>query len=317
MDEIIHFIHQHQNFAITSHSRPDGDSLGSELALAAALTQLGKKAKIVNADPYPPAYSGLPGVEEVQRGNRLRGNYDAVFVLETSDLARTGLTGLEQHFIINIDHHRNTLPFGALNYVDDKAAAVGEVIFELIKRLGVNVTPEIATNLYVAVMTDTGSFQFSNTTANTFGVAQQLVLAGAQPAEIAQAVYMSHPESKIRLMARVLDTLEIHPSHKIAWVLLTQDMLRETGANSTATEGLVNYPLSLEGVQAVAFFREEGKNRYRVSLRSKNNYDVAAAAEFFGGGGHTNAAGLWVEGTFEEVREKVISQVVQALEEED
>ncbi|HXK59617.1 MAG TPA: bifunctional oligoribonuclease/PAP phosphatase NrnA, partial [Acidobacteriota bacterium] len=291
----------------------DGDSLGSELALAAALKQLGKKAIIVNADPHPQTYSRLPGIENVQRGTRLNGIYDAVIVLETTELSRTGLTGLENYFLINIDHHRNTLPYANLNYVDPEAAAVGEIVFELILGLGVQLTPEIATNLYVAILTDTGSFQFSNTTANTFRVARELVLAGANPAEIAQAVFMSHRQSKLRLMARVLDTLEVHSSQKIAWILLTQDMLRETGANSTETEGLVNYPLSLESVQVAAFFREEGPNHYRVSLRSKNNFDVASAAEHFGGGGHTNAAGLWVDGPFEEVRDRVISQVVQVL----
>jgi len=313
MQEIIDYIKGCRQFAITSHSRPDGDSLGSELALAAALKQLGKKAIIVNADPHPQTYSRLPGIENVQRGTRLNGIYDAVIVLETTELSRTGLTGLENYFLINIDHHRNTLPYANLNYVDPEAAAVGEIVFELILGLGVQLTPEIATNLYVAILTDTGSFQFSNTTANTFRVARELVLAGANPAEIAQAVFMSHRQSKLRLMARVLDTLEVHSSQKIAWILLTQDMLRETGANSTETEGLVNYPLSLESVQVAAFFREEGPNHYRVSLRSKNNFDVASAAEHFGGGGHTNAAGLWVDGPFEEVRDRVISQVVQVL----
>ncbi len=315
MQEILKFVREHEEFAITSHARPDGDSLGSELALAAALKQLGKQVEIVNADPHPQAYSALPGIDHIRRDRRLRGKYDGVFVLETNELARTGLTGLDQHFIINIDHHRNTLPFGNLNCVDPKAAAVGEIIFELIRQLDVTITPDIATNLYVAILTDTGSFQFSNTTAHTFRVAEQLVIAGAKPAEIAQSVYMSHPKSKLRLLGRVLETLEIHPSEKIAWVLLTQEMLRETGANPTETEGLVNYPLSLDGVLAVAFFREEGRNRYRVSLRSKDNFDVASAAEYFGGGGHTNAAGLWIDGTFEEVREKVIAQVAQALEE--
>jgi len=315
MQDIVKFIRENQRFAITSHARPDGDSLGSELALAAALKQLGKQVEIVNADPHPQAYSAMPGINEICRDTQFRGTYDGVFVLETNELARTGLTGLDRHFIINIDHHRNTLPFGNLNYVDEKAAAVGEVIFELIRQLDVPVTPDIATNLYIAILTDTGSFQFSNTTAHTFRVAEQLVLAGAKPAEIAQSVYMSHPKSKLRLLGRVLETLEVHPSEKIAWVLLTKEMLKETGANSTETEGLVNYPLSLEGVVAVAFFREEATNRYRVSLRSKDNFDVASAAEYFGGGGHTNAAGLWIDGPFEEVRDKVIAQVAQAIEE--
>jgi phosphoesterase RecJ-like protein len=312
--EIVRFVHEHGDFAITAHSRPDGDSLGSELALAAALRQLGKKACVLNADPHPRAYQRLPDVASVRLGRRLEGPYDGVFVLETTDLDRTGLAGLEGRFIISIDHHKGTLPFGQLNWVDGQAAAVGEMVYELIRKLGVSVSPDIATNLYVAILTDTGSFQFSNTTARTFAVVRELVEAGANPAEIAQMVYMSHPVSKLHLLARVLDTLEIHPSGKIAWVLLTRQMLEETGANAADTEGMVNYPLSVEGVVMVAFFREDRPGVYRISLRSKNNYDVASAAEYFGGGGHTNAAGLWAEGTFEEVREKVIRQAERLLD---
>ena len=312
--EIIRFVHQHSDFAITSHARPDGDSLGSELALAATLRSLGKNVRIVNCDPHPQSYVGLPDANLVNIERRLEGRHDAVFVLETTDLERTGVAGLENCVIINIDHHKGTLPYGTFNWVDGSASAVGEMVYELIRGLGVKITPEIATNLYVAILTDTGSFQFSNTTAKAFGVARELVEAGANPSEIAQMVYMSHPLSKLRLVARVLDTLEIHPSRKIAWILLTKQMLEETGASAVDTEGMVNYPLSIEGVCMVAFFREDRPKVYRISLRSKDNFDVASAAEFFGGGGHTNAAGLWAEGTFEEVKQKVIQQVERLLD---
>jgi bifunctional oligoribonuclease and PAP phosphatase NrnA len=313
MQDIIHFILDHRDYAIVSHARPDGDSLGSSLALAAALKQLDKAVEVVNADPLPSVYNDLPGAGSMRRANRLDRVYDAVIVLETSDLERTGLRRLQNQFIINIDHHRGTLPYGNLNWVDDTAAAVAEMVYELIKQLGAKVTPEIATNIYVGILTDTGSFQFSNTRAKTFAIAHDLVQAGAHPAEIAEMVYLSHPKSKLRLLARVLDTLQLHRSNRIAWVVLTQEMLKEAGAMAGDTEGMVNYPLSIRGVEVVAFFREEREGRYRISLRSKDNIDVAAAAEYFGGGGHTNAAGLWAEGSFEEVRDRVVGQIEQLL----
>jgi bifunctional oligoribonuclease and PAP phosphatase NrnA len=314
MQDIIQFLLDHQDYAIVSHARPDGDSLGSSLALAGVLSQLGKKVDVVRADPLPYAYRALPGIGSLRRADRLERSYDAVIVLETSDFERTGLQGLQGQFIINIDHHRGTLPYGHLNWVDETAAAVAEIVYEMVERLGARLTPDIATNLYVGILTDTGSFQFSNTKARTFAIAHDLVQAGAHPAEIAQMVYMSHPKSKLRLLARVLDTLELHPSRRIAWVVLTQEMLREAGAASGDTEGMVNYPLSIKGVEVVAFFREEREGRYRISLRSKDNVDVASAAEYFGGGGHTNAAGLWAEGTFNEVRDKVVGQIEQLLD---
>ncbi len=315
MKGIPDFIRQHRKFAITSHARPDGDAVGSEVALTLGLRQIGKKVRVINADRHPSVYDFLPGIDEIEIGGRFTGSYDALIILECSDATRTGLPDLERHFTINIDHHPNTRPYGDLNWVDGKAAAVAEMVFLIMKEIGVEITPEIATNLYVAIMTDTGSFQFSNTSARTFEIARELVAAGADPSRIAQSVYMSHSHSKLLLLSKILDTLEIHPSRKIAWVALTQDMLRETGGSVAETEGVVNYPLSIEGIVVVAFFKEEAKNKYRVSLRSKDHYNVSRAAETFGGGGHINAAGLWAEGSLDEVKEQVIGRVERLLTE--
>ncbi len=315
MKGIPDFIRHHQKFAITSHARPDGDAIGSEVALALALRQIGKDVHVVNADRHPSVYDFLPGIDLIEIGGRFTGEYDALIILECSDVTRTGVPDLERHFIINIDHHQNTQAYGDLNWVDDKAAAVAEMVFLILKEIGVEITPDIATNLYVAIMTDTGSFQFSNTSARTFEIARELVGSGADPSGIAQAVYMSHSHSKLLLLSKILDTLEIHPSGKIAWVALTQQMLRETGASVAETEGVVNYPLSINGIVMVAFFKEEGKNKYRVSLRSKDHYNVSRAAEEFGGGGHINAAGLWAEGSYEEVKKQVIHRVERLLTE--
>jgi phosphoesterase RecJ-like protein len=246
--------------------------------------------------------------------DRAEGDYEVLFVLECNNLERTGISNLECYPIVNIDHHPKNDHFGKYNWVDPSAAAVGELVFSLIKSLLGELTPEIATNLYVAILTDTGSFQFSNTSAKTFSIAAELVDAGADPAEIAQAVLMNQDESRIRLLARVLQTLEFDTSRRIAWIHLDRRMLLETGASASDTEGIVNYPLSVEGVLVSAFFREEQDGSYRVSLRSKDGSDVSAVAEQFGGGGHENAAGLSANGSLAEVKAKVLERLLALLD---
>ena len=312
-NEIVKFTKSHKRFAITSHARPDGDSIGSELALALALEELGKTAHVYNADGHPQAFSSMPGIEQIRTTDHLSGQYEAIFVLECNDLSRPKLANLSRYYSINIDHHPGTRPFGNLNWVDTSAAAVGEMIYRLIRGLDVPLTPEISTNLYVAILTDTGSFQFSNTRAETFQIAGELVARGANPGRIAQAVYMSQPHSKVRLLARVLGTLQLHPSKKIAWILLTQEMLKQAAASVNETEGMVNYALFLEGVEMAAFFREENQEHFRVSLRSKREHDVGAVARRFGGGGHRATAGLSMEGPFSEVSDRVIGELERLL----
>lgn len=311
--DIVRYIRTHHRFAVTSHARPDGDSLGSELGLALTLEKLGKAVDVINRDPRPQAYASLPGVDRIQVSDRIEKQYDGVFVLECTDIDRPDVKNLENYYLINIDHHLKNKPFGNLNWVDTSAAAVGEMVYHLAKALNVPLAPEIASNLYVAIMTDTGSFRFSNTTSKTFAIVGELTASGADPAGLAEAVYMNEPYSKILLLGRILNTLEVHPSRRIAWIALTREMLEETGAAPHETEGIVNSPLSIEGVVMVAFFRQEDHSNYRVSLRSKGNYDVASVAERFRGGGHKNAAGLSVEGNFETARAKIISELEKLL----
>ncbi len=313
LQKIVEFVERHHSFAVLSHSRPDGDSLGSSVALGCALKQLGKQVDILQADPVPEAYSRLPAVNLVRIDSELRGDYDSLIVLECNDLSRTGLGNLQDNHVINIDHHSNTDTFGDLNWVDDSAAAVAELVYALILTLEAEITPSIASNLYAAILTDTGSFQFSNTTRKTFSITADLVAKGARPAEIAGAVYMSQPLSRIRLLVEVLGTLQVHPTKPIAWILLTREMLHKTGASKDLTEGFVNYPLSLNGVHAVAFFREEGSDTTRVSLRSSGRLDVATIARHRGGGGHRNAAGLTVSASLAEAVEQVVGELAALL----
>ena len=312
LDDIIQFIKDHDRFVITSHARPDGDAIGSELGLALMLEKLGKTAHIFNADPHPRPYQSLPGIERIEVTHKVEGNYDGLFVLECNNLERTNLQGLDQYFVINIEHHPKTEPFGDLNWLDDSAAALGEMIYELAEGLQVQLTPEIATNLYVAIFTDTGSFQYSNTRARTFLITSELVNHGASPSAIAQAVYMTRPYARLQILGMLLNTLQVHSS-RIASITLTQEMLEKTGASANDMEGIVDYPLSMEGIDLAAFFREEANGQYRVSLRSKNNFDVSIVAGHFGGGGHKNAAGLAVEGSFQEVVGKVVLELEKLL----
>ncbi len=309
LEQITSYSLAHQRFAVTSHARPDGDSIGSQLGLALALESLGKAVDIVNADPPPHAYSALPGVERIRVSESLEGVFDAVFVLECNNLERPGVGNLSRYYVINIDHHAKTESFGQLNWVDPSAAAVAEMVYTLLGALKAPVTAAIATNLYAAILTDTGSFQFANTRAETFAIVGDLVARGADPAWVARQVYMNQPRSKLDLLVKVLETLEIHPSGGIASIFLTPRVLEQVQASPGETEGLINYALGIEGVELAAFFREEHQDLYRISLRSKSDLDVGEIARYFGGGGHKNAAGFSLEGSLNQVREKVLSQL--------
>ncbi len=309
MDEIVRFIRPRRRFAVTSHARPDGDSIGCSLAMALALEQIGKQVSVVHRDPPPHAYRALPGVEKLTVSETLAGEFDGVLVLECNNLERPGVAGLDRFPVINIDHHRDSGRYGLVDWIDWSAAALGEMIHPLVTALGATVTPGIATNLYAAILTDTGSFQFSNTTARTFSVASELVAAGANPGAVAERVYHSQPLSKVRLLAKVLDTLEVHPSGKIALIWMTRRMLEETGAGADETEGIVNHALAIDGVAMAAFLRERSNSGYRVSLRSKPGFDIGPVARKFGGGGHANAAGLSIEGGPEQVRQTLVTEL--------
>jgi phosphoesterase RecJ-like protein len=312
--DILRFIADHERFVVTSHARPDGDSIGSALALALGLESLGKTADVFGADPHPRPFGSLPAIDKIKVTDRVEGPYDGVLILECNDLKRPGLEGLDQYFVVNIDHHLNTNPFGDLNWVDSSAAAVGELIYHLLLAIDAPITPNIAINLYVAIFTDTGSFQYSNTSAKTFSIVADLVHRGARPSSVAQSIHMTQPQERIKLLGRLLNTLEIHSSGKIASITLTQQMLEETGASPNDIEGMANYPLSINGVDMAAFFRQEPDGSFRVSLRSQESHDVSMVARLFGGGGHKNAAGLSVDGPLEAAVVKVIGELEKLLD---
>jgi bifunctional oligoribonuclease and PAP phosphatase NrnA len=313
LSSVVELIEKKQCFMITSHIRPDGDGLGSGLALYWMLQKLGKHATVILKDPIPKAYSVLPGSDLVLVSSDVGQVYDAAFVMECSDVERPGLPSLKDQFIVNIDHHATTRTFGSINWIDSTAAAVGEMIYNLCKALGIEVTKEIAECIYTALLTDTGSFHFSNTTERTLKIASELVKRGVEPARISQALFYSNSFSKIRLLGLTLSTIQRDITGTIAWVTMSREMMDEAGAAEEDTEGIVNHALSVGDVRVVAFFKELSPGVYRVSLRSKGKSNVAKVAEVFGGGGHRNAAGCRIEGDFEEVKSRVIEGLRNAV----
>lgn len=313
LGQVIDLIEKHSRFAITSHIRPDGDSLGSSLALCWILRGLNKDAEVIMCDSVPHSYSRLPGANEVRVVKDIDREYDAVFVIECSDVTRPGLPSLKDQFVVNIDHHSTTALFGDLNWIDSTAAAVGEMIYNLAKAIGAKITPEVASCVYAALLTDTGSFHFSNTTERTFKIASDLVKYGAQPAKLSQAIFYNYPYAKIMLVGAVLSTLQRDESGRIAWITMTKEAQELSGATEDDSDGIITYPLTVGDVEAVAFFRELSSSTYRTSLRSKNRVNVARVAEHFGGGGHANAAGFTVKADFDELSREVIERLKEAV----
>ncbi len=303
-----------QTFLVTSHAKPDGDSIGSQVALAAALRALGKTVRIVNCDPPQPSLRPFPGVAGIEVASRAEGRYDAVVVIECADLSRTGVSGLEPNFIVNIDHHPGNTLYGAVNWFDGGAAACGEMVFDVIGSLGVPLTSEMATGLYVAILTDTGSFHYSSISPRTFEVCRQLLEAGANPVAIARTVFDDNSVGRIRLSSAVLSTMEVDASGRLATMLMTREMERQTGGRYDDTEGLINVPLTVSEIQAVVLFKEAEPGVYRVSFRSKGAVDVSEVARQFGGGGHKNASGCTVPGDLPAIRERVVPRALEALD---
>lgn len=303
-----------QRFLITSHLKPDGDSIGSQLAMAHALRALGKDVRLVNCDQAQPALLQFPGVSDIEIADRVEGDFDLVLVMECSDLARTGVTGLDRYRIVNIDHHPGNALYGAVNWFDAGAAACGEMVFDVIRCLGAPLTREIATHIYVAILTDTGSFHYSSISPRTFDICRQALEAGADPVSIARNVFDSNNIGRLRLFGAVLGSVELDASGRMATIYLDRAMARAAGGTYDDTEGLINLPLTVKEIQAVVFFKEWEGNQYRISLRSKGIIDVGDVAKRFGGGGHKNASGCTVVGSLASVRQQVLPLVQAAIE---
>ena len=307
IEKILDILRQGKRFLVCSHSRPDGDAVGSVLAMGMLLKQLGKQADLVMADRIPKIHRELPGADEIRTTQIVQGPYDAVILLECDGLERTTVRDLEQFFLVNIDHHATGREYANLNWIDREAASVGEMVYRLVKAAGASVTPQMATCLYTTVLPDTGGFRYGSMQASTFGLARELVMAGADPVHIAQNVYFSTPTSKLLLLGAALGNLK--RENQLAWLWVThQDMVR-TCATEEDCEGIVNFALGASGVEAAVFLHELPGQCIRLSLRSKGQVNVAAIAEQMGGGGHKSAAGCTLEGPLLSALDRILAQL--------
>jgi bifunctional oligoribonuclease and PAP phosphatase NrnA len=305
IEAVLKVIREGERFLVCSHSRPDGDAVGSVLAMGMLLEEMGKQADLVTADRVPAVYRGLPWAGRLRTAMRVHGPYDAAILLECDSAERTRLRGLEEFPIVNIDHHASGRMWGRVNWIDREAASVGQLVHRLVKAAGGTVTREMAICLYTTLLTDTGGFLFGTLRASTFALAQELVEAGANPGKIALDTYFTAPMSKLLLLGAALTTL--HREGRLSWLWITQKEMLRTCAAEEDCEGIVNYALSVEGVEASAFLRELPEGRIRLSLRSKGRVNVAALAEKLGGGGHENAAGCTLDGPLERALEDILA----------
>jgi phosphoesterase RecJ-like protein len=277
---------------------------------------MGKEVATFNPDPVPKNLRALPGAAEVIRADRLPRPFDCYLVVDATDPKRVGglLNGVSPgSLVINVDHHISNTQFGTYNWVDPEAAAAGEMIYHLIEAMGIPLSREVATNLYVAILTDTGSFHYANTTPRTLRIAATLIEAGAVPHEVADLLFEQREMAELHLLGTLLTRMQLSPDGAAAWIEVTRDLLDQARVDRDALEDLVNYPRSIKGVKVALLFTEEGRQGVRVSLRSKGQVDVAAVAKVFQGGGHRNAAGCTVMGTLPEVRERILGEVRQVL----
>jgi len=323
--KILERLQQAPRLAVAAHQNPEGDALGATLAVAWWLRKKGRDARAYNVDPVPGSLRFLPGADTVTRRVEDLGDPPLVVVVDCGDLSRTGAAfsaftkGRE---IINIDHHDTNEGFGAINLVRSQASSTAEIIYDLVTAEGQPVPLEVAWNLYTGILMDTGSFRFPNTTPAALRIASELVAAGVDPARVARETFDTQSPGKLKLLARVLSTMEFDPEPRLSGVVemfLTQPMFAETGTQAEDAEGLINHPASIQGVRVAVLFRQLGPERWKVSLRSRVPNDgrpgmnVAKIAEAFGGGGHRLAAGATVTGSLEQARRAVHERLAPAL----
>ncbi len=307
--DVMEAIGRNQRFLVTAHARPDGDAVGSMLACGMLLEQMGKQADLVSADRVPLIYRTLPCAHHIRHARRVEGHYDAVILLECDGIERSRLLGLEGRFLINIDHHLSGRAFANVNWVDDRACAVAEMIYQIAMLSGARITPQMATCLYSAVLTDTGSFCYEGTEARTFELATDLVRHGAEPVSIARDIYFSSPMSKMLLLGAALSNLR--RDGRVAWLWVSYEDMKRTCAAEEDCEGVVNYAIGIAGVEVAVFLRELEDHRVRLSIRSKRSVNVARIAEQFGGGGHEHASGCTLEGPLSAAMDTILTALRQ------
>ena len=310
IEAILQLINQNQTFLVASHESPDGDAIGSTLALTNLLREMGKDVVAYNRDRAPLEYAFLPGYASVVNEVDDTRAFDAGFILDAGELKRAGswIKGCCRK-LVNIDHHPCSEDFGDLYYLDTEACATGVMIYRILQAAGHTLSLDVATCVYTAILADTGSFRYSNANPEAFRVAGEMIKVGVDPWSIASGLYESQEKERLALLAMALPTLQVSACGRYASLAVTLDMYDKTGAIEQHTDRFINYPRSIRGVEVAIFFRQLDHNLFKVGFRSKGNIDVGALARAMHGGGHHNAAGATAEGSLEVVQKRVYDKV--------
>ncbi len=323
LEKVLHLIRESKRVLITSHQNPDGDALGSMLGLGLGLEKIGKDVVFYSKDGIPEILEFLPHSDKIVNSiKEIEGPFDIAFAVDCTDTNRAGIE-FEEYAksencknVVIVDHHETTSSDADLHLLDQNASSTGIIIYRILNLLDIKLDKSISENIYTTIVTDTGSFNYSNTSSDTFRVAAKLVDSGADPSQISQALYENEPLRKLELFKLVMPTLDITEDKNIASISVDKDMFQQTGTTREDTEGMVNIPRSIKGIEVAILFRQEegdGDLDWKVSLRSKGSVNVAKIAEGFGGGGHTRAAGCSLEGSIMDVKAKVISAIKEGL----
>ncbi len=319
LGDVVRTLIQGRRFVIVTHVDPDGDGIGSMLALGEVLKEAGKEAVLLTSEPVGLPYRLLQGADGIVQHFQGEKAFDAALVLDCGDLSRLdGLRGPIERIrpLVNIDHHETNDRFGDLNLVDGRSSSTGELVYKVIHEAGFPMSQASAENLFVAIMTDTGSFAYNNTTGAALAIAAKLVDQGVKPWEISRRISHGYPASRLRLLEMALGTLEYHHDGELALMTVTTEMFVATGSDRMDCERFVEYPRHVKGVEIAALVRQTDRNDFRASLRSNRRVNVARLAGCFGGGGHPMAAGFESKGPLASVKAKLITEAARALDHE-
>ncbi len=317
MDQIIQHLKNSKNVLLVTHINPDGDALGSMIAMGISLELWNKDTTFYNESAIPTMYHFLPSVDRIVRNINNTDSYDTVIILDCGNIQRIGklaVTVSKIPCIINIDHHVSNIAFGNFQMIDSSACATAEIIYRLIKKMAIPINKDIATAIYTGILTDTGSFRFSNTNKNAFAISNEMIEMGVDPYSVARQVYETYSFGRIKLLNMALDSIEISHNGKLSMMAITKDMFEKTGTQPEYINGLINYARSIENIEIAVLIQEVMNNnkesdnttQFHVSLRSSGTIDVAAIASSFGGGGHSSAAGFSIESTLSDLKARIV-----------
>lgn len=309
--KIAEIIKKSQKIALSSHVRPDADSIGSGLALYLMIKQLGKEVYFYNTEKAPFPLTELPGYEIIKYGQIYPQPFDLLILIEGGTEARTGQKNLDHYFTVNIDHHATSSLNGNVNWINVKASAVGELIFELGKELGIKFSREIGFNLYAAIISDTGSFKYSNTTSKSLYIASELVKKSKfAPDEVSNLLFNSNLYEKVLMIPKVLSTLELRLNKRVSIIEFRREFLDELNLKEIETEDIISIARSIIGVQVTLFFKEIDNDHFRISIRSRGNFSSQQVAKVFDGGGHDHAAGFFYKGNIIKAKKDIL-EIIQ------